>query len=78
MKTIVRLNNLDLIQTMKMTLGAHGIEAFIPDEVSATVDPFITMTKQGVRLQVSEKDAERAIEILEEHKNANSDEAESE
>ncbi|MEJ6727900.1 MAG: DUF2007 domain-containing protein [Akkermansiaceae bacterium] len=73
MKTIVRLNNLDLIQTMKMTLGAHGIEAFIPDEVSASVDPFIGMAKQGIRLQVPEKDAERAIQILEEHKNRDSD-----
>lgn len=73
MKTIVRLNSLDLIQTMKMTLGAHGIDAFIPDEVSASVDPFIGMAKQGIRLQVSEKDAERALKILEEHRDADSD-----
>jgi len=68
MKTIARFSNLDTAQTMKMTLGAHGIEAFIPDEISGSVDPFIGMAKQGIRLQVQEGDAERAIEILEEHK----------
>ena len=77
MKTIVRLNSLDIIQTMKMTLGAHGIEAFIPDEISASVDPFIGMAKQGIRLQVKEADAERALQILEEHNNADSEQAES-
>ena len=77
MKTIVRLNSLDIIQTMKMTLGAHGIEAFIPDEISASVDPFIGMAKQGIRLQVKDADAERALQILEEHNNADSEQAES-
>jgi hypothetical protein len=52
METIARVMSLDLAQTMKMNLGARGIEAFIPDEVSATVDPFISMAKQGIRLQV--------------------------
>lgn len=70
MKTIARVMSLDLAQTMKMTLGAHGIEAFIPDEISASVDPFISMAKQGIRLQVPEGDSERALQILEELKNA--------
>jgi len=77
MKTIARVMSLDLAQTMKMNLGARGIEAFIPDEVSATVDPFISMAKQGIRLQVPEVDSERALQILQELKDADVSEDES-
>ena len=77
MKTIARVMSLDLAQTMKMNLGARGIEAFITDEVSATVDPFISMAKQGIRLQVPEGDSERALQILQELKDADVSEDES-
>ena len=51
--------------------------SFIPDEVSATVDPFISMAKQGIRLQVQEGDSERALQILQELKDADVSENES-
>lgn len=48
-----------------MKLGSEGIEAFIPDEVSAGLEPHIFLTRQGIRLQVNEKDMEVAQKIIE-------------
>jgi len=51
--------------TAKLALGAAGIDAFIPDEMSASVAPMFFVNKPGVRLQVAEEDEEAAKEILE-------------
>lgn len=39
MKTIARFTTLEEAQIAKLTLWAAGIEAFIPDEMSAGVAP---------------------------------------
>lgn len=65
MKTIAHLANLQVAQLLKMKLGSEGIEAFIPDEVSAGLEPHIFLTRQGIRLQVNEKDMEVAQKIIE-------------
>lgn len=50
----------------RATLGAHGIECFLPDEHVASLSPAYVPALGGVRLQVSEIDAEKALEILRE------------
>ena len=51
-------------QNIKMQLGSCGIEAFIPDEVSAVLTPHHFMTPTGVRVQVADEDEEAAREVL--------------
>lgn len=67
MITIANLNSLIEAQQLKARLAASGIEAFIPDEVSAGVAPHFFMTKAGVRLQVAEEVEDVARGIIEGH-----------
>ncbi len=64
MKTVARFNTLEQAQTAKLGLGAAGIEAFIPDEMSAGVAPMFFVNKPGIRLQVLEEDEEEARSLL--------------
>ena len=64
MKTIARFTTLEEAQIAKLTLGAAGIEAFIPDEMSAGVAPMFFVNKPGVRLQVVEADEAAAQTVL--------------
>lgn len=64
MKTIARFGSLEQAQLIKLKLESRGIEAFIPDDISATLTPHFFMTKSGVRVQVDEKDEEEARQIL--------------
>lgn len=65
MKTIARFSLLEQAQMAKAQLGSAGIEAFIPDEMSAGTIPYLFTTKAGIRLQVSEQDENEALQILE-------------
>ncbi len=64
MITIAQCLNLGEAQQLKTRLEAEGISAFIPDEMSAGVAPHHFLTTSGVRLQVDEKDAEAARELI--------------
>ena len=64
METIANLASLQVAQLLKMKLGSEGIEAFIPDEVSAGLEPHIFLTRTGIRLQVKAKDLEDAKKIV--------------
>lgn len=64
METIANLASLQVAQLLKMKLGSEGIEAFIPDEVSAGLEPHIFLTRTGIRLQVKAKDLEAAKKIV--------------
>ncbi len=66
MKTVANLGSIQEAQRLKFLLGSFGIEAFIPDEISAGLTPFTFMGRVGVRLQVSDDDEEEARRILEE------------
>lgn len=66
MKTVARFATLEQAQTAKLNLGAAGIEAFIPDEMSAGLVPMFFLSKPGIRLQVGQEDEQRAKSILEE------------
>ena len=51
---------LDLCIEWSVKLASFAIDAFIPDELTAGVAPHIFATRSGIRLQVAEKDVERA------------------
>ena len=65
MKTVANLGTIQAAQAMKMKLGSAGIEAFIPDELSAGLAPHLFMSQTGVRLQVAETDEDQARKIIE-------------
>lgn len=64
METIANLASLQIAQLLKMKLGSEGIEAFIPDEVSAGLEPHVFLTRTGIRLQVKAGDVEAAKKIV--------------
>jgi hypothetical protein len=64
MKTIANCSNLTEALQLKMVLEAHDIPSFIPDEMMAGVAPHHFLTSSGVRLQVSDEDAEEAEKIV--------------
>ena len=66
MKTVANLGTIQEAQRLKMLLGSAGIEAFIPDEISASLTPYLFMGKTGVRLQVvDDAEEEEARKIIE-------------
>ncbi len=66
MKTVANLGSIQAAQSLKLKLGFAGIEAFIPDEISAGVAPHLFMSRAGVRVQVAEADEAEAKRIIEE------------
>jgi hypothetical protein len=58
MKTIAHFGTLMEAELLKLKLASFGIDAFIPDELTAGVAPHIFATRSGIRLQVAEKDVE--------------------
>lgn len=64
MITIANCLNLSQALSLKMRLEAAGIPAFIPDEMSAGIAPYLFFTTSGVRVQVAEENAEEAKEII--------------
>ena len=63
--TIARFINIQEAYSVKLKLGSIGIECFIPDEMYAKNFWFNLTAVGGVRLQVKEKDAAKALESLE-------------
>lgn len=65
MKTIRRCDSIEQATMLKTLLEGNGIDAFIPDEVSAGLATFLFNTGQsGVRVQVADEDADAAEEVL--------------
>ena len=59
----------DLPQDMivaKAKLEANGIECFVKDELTAQVHNFLSNAIGGIKLQVLEENAEKAIQVLQE------------
>jgi len=65
MVTIRTYLHLAEAQVDQSFLQAAGIEAFLPDECTSTLG-ISSILEEGVRLQVSEEDAARALQLLEE------------
>jgi hypothetical protein len=62
----------------RAALGVHGIVCFVPDEHIASLNPAYVPALGGVRLQVSEQDVERALEVLSLHDSEDDDEGDEE
>lgn len=66
METIANFPDLASAQVASAMLAAEGIDSTIPDENLAGIDWRMTAALHGIRLQVSDEDAERAKELLSE------------
>lgn len=49
-------------------LESEGINCWLRDENTVTIDPILTNAVGGIKLMVAEADAERAIELLKEYR----------
>ncbi len=78
MTTVANCPNVTEVQRLQIVLDSNGIESFIPDSNSASIAPCLFSTKSGVRLQVDEKDVERAKSLIEEARESYRDEEEQE
>lgn len=65
MITIAKFPSVDDALLARMKLEGSGVEAFVPDELTASTNWFYTNAIGGIRLQVREEDRERALEVLE-------------
>ena len=66
MITIANFGTLMEAELLRLKLSSFGIEAFIPDELTASVAPHIFASKSGVRVQVLHKDLEQAGKVINE------------
>jgi len=66
MTTIANCPNLSEAHLIQSVLMGSGIESFIPDELTAHNDWGIITAIGGIRVQVSDGDAEKALLILSE------------
>ena len=64
MKTIANFGTLMEAELLKLKLASCGIDAFIPDELTAGVAPHIFATRSGIRVQVADTDFENAQELM--------------
>ena len=64
MKTIANFGTLMEAELLKLRLSSCGIDAFIPDELTAGVAPHICATRSGIRVQVADTDFEHAQELM--------------
>ena len=64
MITIATCNHPAHAQLLKAVLGDSGIAAFIPDENTAQTAPYLIFAIGGIRVQVTEENAEAAREIV--------------
>ena len=66
MTTVARVASLPEIHSIRIALGAAGIEVFVPDETGVFILPSLFFAdRNAIRIQVRDEDAERAREILE-------------
>ncbi len=64
MITIANFGTLMEAELLKLKLASFGIEAFIPDELTAGVAPHIFANKSGIRVQVKIEDEKKAKEMI--------------
>ncbi len=64
MKTIATYGKLQDAFMARARLEASGVEAFIPDELSASSGWAVLPGFEGIRLQVNEADFARATQVL--------------
>ena len=64
--TVATFNYAHELLIPRAKLESHGILCFVKDEYSMYIQPFFASTSGGIKLQVSDDDAEEALRILKE------------
>ena len=64
MRTVANCLNMSQALRIQILLDSRGIKSFIPDEIIATVAPYLFATRSGVRIQVSEEDEKLAKSFI--------------
>ena len=64
MITVANCLTLDEAMGLRTRLESAGIPVFIPDEATASVAPYLLMTRSGVRVQVLEEHADEARQLM--------------
>ena len=64
MITIAKVSYIHEADLICMKLGGAGIESFIADQMMASINPLYSGAIGGIRIQIDEKDLEKAREIL--------------
>ncbi len=64
MITVATCNNPAHVQLVKSVLNDSGIAVFIPDENTAQTAPYLIFAIGGIRVQVTEENAEAARAII--------------
>jgi hypothetical protein len=68
MTTIARCLTIDQALMIKSLLDGCGVQAFVPDELTAQTDPVIFFgSMQSIRVQVNDDDATTARAILQQN-----------
>jgi len=73
--TVASYDNFFTAHLHKSKLDAARIACYLQDENSATITPYLSNAIGGIKLRVFSKDAERALQVLDE-KDANDNAAE--
>ena len=72
MTTVANCLTLMDAETIRLLLASRGIEALIPDSISAGLLPHHFVTKSGVRVQVDDSLADEAKRIIAEARQSES------
>ena len=65
MTTVARCLTIDQALLLRSVLEGSGLQAFVPDEVTAQTDPVIFMgSMNSIRVQVNDEDATQARSVL--------------
>jgi hypothetical protein len=67
--TVARCYDIHEATRIKLALELHGIPALIPDEISGTLEPFLGITANGIRVQVGAHQVAEAEGIVAEVRN---------
>ena len=64
MTTVATVTWMEEADALRLRLEGSGIRAFLPDQSTASVNPFASAWLGGIRVQVADEDVAAAREIL--------------
>jgi DNA-directed RNA polymerase subunit M/transcription elongation factor TFIIS len=67
LKTLTTVTWLPEADALRLRLEAEGIPAFVPDQQTVTTNALYGQAIGGIRVQVDERDYDRAQEVLQGH-----------
>lgn len=67
MTTVAHCVSIDHALLLRSLLEGCGVEAFVPDELNAQIQPFLFSSASNIRVQVADENAQVARAILTEN-----------